>query len=146
MTYDPRQLSPASQEILAAMTEYHRERLLLLERDMEDKRRAKAAGEKFSLARAVMAMGTGRLDGAERSLLEKTATLAGVHFDPQRVFLPWAMLKPEQRDLTVASAGSAGYLVATSVGSAVDVLRGWSVVASAGITHMDGLVGDMVQL
>src|SRR6266571_1073776 len=101
----------------------------------------------FSLARTILDMSAGALQGADRELLEKTAMMVGLHFDPQRVFVPWALLRDhadlEVRDLTVASAGSAGYLVATSNAAAArDVLRGWSVALSAGVTVLDGLVDN----
>jgi len=103
--------------------------------------------QRFSLARTILDMSAGALQGADRKLLETTATLAGVHFDLQRIYLPWSLLKShddlDARDLTVASAGSAGYLVATSNDAARDVLRGYSVTLSAGITAIDGLVGDL---
>lgn len=133
--FNPYQLSPASQEILRAMTDYHAERLQILERDLEDKRRKVAAGEEFSLARTILAMsGPGALGRADRVLLEKCSELVGRPFDAQRVFLPWALLK---RDLTVANASAAGYLVGLSYGAAADVLRGWSITAGAGITFAD---------
>ena len=143
--YNPHQLSPASQEILRAMTEYHAERLHILEGDLEQKRRAKDAGEGFALARTILGMArpAGRMDGPDREFLERSASLVGRTFDSQRVFIPWAALK---RDLTVANASAAGYLVGLSYGAAADVLRGWSVTAGAGITFVDatGSGGHMI--
>lgn len=140
--YDPHQLSPASREILEQMTAYHAERLHIMERDLEDKRRAKAAGEEFSLARTITAMAAphDHLARPDRMVLEQCAALAGRHFDPQRVFLPWELLR---RDLTVANAGAGGYLVGLSIGAARDVLRAWSVTASAGLTFVDAQGGGV---
>ena len=146
---NPHVLSAELQSVLDVQIDYHRAKLHQFQR-RQDRLAAERAGKKpFSLARAVRDMGHGGLksESPDYQLLEKAATLAGVHFDPHRVFIPWALLQPqrelEQRDLTVASAGTGGYLVATSVGSAVDLLSGWSVVASAGITLLDGLVGGL---
>jgi len=141
--YPQQPLSQTSQGILAEMVSYHTTRLEAWEREREAKQRLKDGAKPFSLSRAILGMASGSMDAAERNLLEKAAALAGVHFDAQRIFLPWALLQPETRDLTVASAGSGGYLVATSYGAARDTLRGWSVALSAGITVIDGLVGDM---
>jgi HK97 family phage major capsid protein len=138
--YNPHQLSQASQEILEQMTAYHAERLQIMERDLHEKRRTKAAGEEFSLARTIRNMMNGaRPELADRELLEKCSALVGRHFDPQRVFLPWKVL---DRTLTVATASAAGYLVGVSYGAARDVLRGWSVTAGAGITFAEGVQGS----
>jgi HK97 family phage major capsid protein len=56
----------------------------------------------------------------------------GRHFDPHRVVIPFSMLSA-QRDLTVASASAAGYLVGEEQARVVDVLRGWSIAADGGV-------------
>jgi hypothetical protein len=111
MAYDPNRLSDAAQEILRSMTDYHRERLHVMERELDAKRRLSEAGSPFSLARTVVRMASpdAAPAGPDRALLERCSALAGVHFDPQRVFLPWALLS--RRDPTTTNAGSAGYLV-----------------------------------
>ena len=135
------------QNLLDAQTSFHRAKYLQYSKHLDRLDDERAAKGRASLAKTIAAMAAGQLDGSERSLLEKCAALAGVNFDAQRVFIPWALLKSpadlEIRDLTVASAGSAGFLVATSNDAARDVLRGWSVTLNAGITTLDGLIGDL---
>jgi hypothetical protein len=140
-------LSAELQNLLEAQVQYHQEKLSVHQRRLDrlaDERLSR--GYRFSLARVILNMAGGQLDGDDRKLLERCATLAGSlnPNDPQRVFIPWEMLKRDQRDLTSASAGSAGYLVASSYGAARDVLRGWSVAVGAGITVIDALGGDVV--
>jgi HK97 family phage major capsid protein len=123
-----------------SLVNYHTERLWA-EQDRRARRRSRQGAGGFSLKRSIENMGYGALDGGDRELLEKCAKIAGVPFDPNRVFLPWALLK---RDLTVAGAASAGYLVGTSVGAAADILRGWSFSFSAGATFMGGLQDNLL--
>lgn len=98
---------------------------------------------RFSLARVVsqMSHATGVRDGFERELCGAAATAAGEGFDPHRVLIPLQALST--RDMTAASAPGGGYLVATDIGSPIDVLRPWSVVAEAGVTVMPGLTGNV---
>jgi HK97 family phage major capsid protein len=97
-------------------------------------------GGAFSFRRMFAGMQAGHLDGLEREVLEQSARDARENFDPQRVRVPWALFG---RDLTAATANAGGYLVATDVGAAVDVLRPWSVTARAGLTFLEGLVGNL---
>ncbi len=135
----PQQLDPDLRLLRESLVDYHTERLL-----GEQERRAGRFREQgpsdFSLRRTVLAMADGSLGGGDRAVLDRFHGLSGGlgTLDPQRVFLPWALF----RDMTVASAASAGYLVATSVGGAADALRGWSVTASAGVTFVDNLAGN----
>jgi len=62
-------------------------------------------------------MAAGRLDGYERTFLEEASRIAGLHFDPQRVVLPWGLLA---RDVT--ASGSGGALVASEKLSALGAL------------------------
>ena len=144
---DPNQLRAEFQNLLDEQTNFYRAKYLQYSKNQDRIDAERVRKKRTSLARAIMSMGSGGLDGAERAQLQDCATLAGVHFDAQRIFLPWALLKShddlELRDLTVANAGAAGYLVATSNGAMRDVLRGWSVALNAGVTVIDGLVGDM---
>src|SRR5262245_48933995 len=118
--------------ILDANTDFTRSRLELEQERRMRSARVAAGGENLSLAQMILASADNVLYGPPREFAETLATLSGVQgeFHSQRLFLPWAMLEPRllarlygERDLTVASAASAGYLVATSVGAAQDVLR-----------------------
>ena len=99
--------------------------------------------ERFSLRRffAALRSGDGVRDGFERELCSANAKMLGLAYDPMKPMLPWQAL--DKRDLTVASAGGGGYLVGTKVRPAVDILRGFSVAADAGITGLEGLVGNV---
>lgn len=93
-------------------------------------------GGAFSFARAVIGLADGHLDGLERETFQESAKRAGMPFDPQRVFVPWSLMT---RDLNTAGPGAGGYLVGTSTGEALDVLRPWSVTARAGIDSVENL-------
>jgi HK97 family phage major capsid protein len=98
---------------------------------------------RFSLARVLecMASPDGLRTGYEAEICGATATMAGTTHDQHRVMIPLHAL--QTRDMTVASASGGGYLVGTEMGSPIDVLRPWSVVASAGVTVLPGLVGNL---
>ncbi len=95
----------------------------------------------FSVARvfATLADG-GLLDGYEKKICSAAAMAAGEHFEKNAPIIPWSALA--QRDATVA--GSGGYLHATDVGLAADVLRPYSVVVNAGAQVVENLVGNLV--
>lgn len=93
-------------------------------------------GGAFSFSRALVGLADGRLDGLEKETLQETARKAGQNFDPQRVFVPWSLMT---RDLSTTSPSVGGYLVGTSTGEALDVLRPWSVTARAGIDSIENL-------
>jgi HK97 family phage major capsid protein len=112
------------------------------EQEKRARRFREASGEKkFNLARAIVGMATGQMAHVDREFLEQCAGFAGMaNFDPQRVYIPWKLLDVsyDQRDLTVASASAAGYLVSSSVGAAHDILRRLgSRTAKAGITIIE---------
>jgi len=139
-------LSQELQNILDAQIDYHRAKLHQFQTRQEKLFHERHGPKNFSLARAILDMSVGSLTGGDREFLERCAIFGGVFggLDPQRVFIPWTLLQDAQRDLTVANAASAGFLVAASVGAVRDVLRGWSVALSAGITVIDGLEGALV--
>lgn len=74
-------------------------------------------------------------------ILEAAAQRAKKSFDPQRVELPWELLMT--RDLTVGTSTSGGYLVGTAAATPLDILRGFSMTANAGLTFVSGLTGSL---
>lgn len=130
-------LDPDLKVLHDVLSDYHRDRLFLEQERRTRKTRAAAAEGAFSLGRTIDGMTREALSGPDREFLERCALLGGQRgLDAQRIFLPWQVFT---RALTVANAAQAGFLVGTSVGTAADVLRGWSVAVSAGITYLDGL-------
>lgn len=100
---------------------------------------------RFSLARVIAEMEhpTGLRDGYEREICGGAAMSVGENFDQHRVLIPFAALAT--RDLSATGGGSAGgYLVGTALGEPFDVLRPWSVVASAGMTVLPNLRENFV--
>jgi Phage capsid family len=102
-----------------------------------------APAQRFSLVKVLQDLnaGAGVRDGFEREVCGGLATIQGRHHDPERPMLPWPALAV--RDLTASVAASGGYLVGTTPTTAVDVLRGFSVVADAGMTILEGLLGNV---
>jgi HK97 family phage major capsid protein len=96
----------------------------------------------ISRAIAAMAQPAGLKGTPEHEFFETTAKLSGQHFDSQRIVVPFAML--QQRDLTVATAAAAGYLVATDSHECIDILRPFSVTARMGLVLETGLIGNQV--
>ncbi|MDR4467538.1 MAG: phage major capsid protein [Nitrospira sp.] len=96
---------------------------------------ARPKNPRLNLARAVVDLSYGKLNGEDREVLEETAKRNGKPFDSQRPFI-------EFRDLVAAVGSAGGYLKSTEVREVVDILRPWSVVAQAGMLVEDGLVGD----
>lgn len=96
---------------------------------------ARPKNPRLNLARAVMDLSYGKLNGEDREVLEETAKRNGKPFDSQRPYI-------EFRDLVAAVGSAGGYLKSTEVREAVDILRPWSVTARAGVLVEDGLVGD----
>ncbi len=94
---------------------------------------------RFSLGRAIREAATerGLHDGYEKEVCGGAALMSGGHHDPHRIIVPFGALA--QRDLTATSAAAGGYLIGTATPEPVDILRTWSVVASAGITTLTGL-------
>lgn len=98
---------------------------------------------KFSLARLLTQMSQphGLRDGYERELAGATAAAHGEAFDQHRVYVP---LGAFTRDMTAAGVSGSNYLVGSRLGSPIDVLRPWSVVARSGVTVMEGLTGNLL--
>ena len=97
---------------------------------------------RFSVARALNGMLSTRGlcgDSYEAQITASAALIGGGRHDPHRIVLPWSAFG--RRDLTAASAPGGGYLVGQEKQRPVDVLRSYSVVARAGVTMLDGLVG-----
>jgi HK97 family phage major capsid protein len=103
-------------------------------------------GGSFSMARAIRGMVENHHDGIEREMLQEAARQAGAEpYDaahPRRIVLPWSYFV---RDLQVATGAGGGYLAATSVNEALDILRPWSVAARAGVTVIERLRDSVTQ-
>lgn len=100
--------------------------------------------EHFSIARALGAQAKGRyveLTGVERTVCESAALLAHQEFNPNRLWVPLSALSV--RALSTIPGPKGGYLAALDTIEAVDVLRPWSVVASAGVQILTGLAGNL---
>ena len=95
---------------------------------------AKPNREPFNVARMLLALSEERFDGPEFSVLRRTL---GDAFNPRAPIIPLAELT---RDLT--ASGSGGYLVPTDTPAPQSLLRTYSVVAQAGVTILDGMVGN----
>lgn len=100
-----------------------------------------AEGRRFQFGRALNAMLTerGLQDGYEAEICSSAALIQGRHHHPHKIVLPFSAFT---RDLTVAASSAGGYLVSNEKQRPVDVLRPWSVTAAAGMTVLDGLVGN----
>ena len=100
---------------------------------------------KYSLVRLINAMATGdwRKAGFEREASEATAKRLGI--TPQGAFVPYDWFASQKRDLTVGTNSAGGYTKATELmaGDFITLLRNRTVVANAGATILDGLVGDI---
>lgn len=136
-------LTPAAEGILAELTEYHRHNLRNVQESLRRKREAGNRSKPISLARALRAMASpsGLRESPEGEFFETIAKLSGGSYDPQRIVIPWVLIR---RDLSAATASSAGYLIHTETQEVVDLLRPWSVTARAGITVETNLIGDQV--
>jgi HK97 family phage major capsid protein len=124
-------LEQARRSVALELSRYYRE---LSGNEPEEPRR-------FSFSRVISAMTNprGLVDGYEAEVCGAAATLAGRRHDPNRVIIPLSAFK---RDLLTSSASAGGYLVSSRKMRPADVLRSWSVAARAGITVLDGLVGN----
>lgn len=96
----------------------------------------------FSLGNVVRALASsGCVDGFERELLQDAAMRGGTNFDPLAPVIPWSLLA--ERDMTVAGTSGSQNLVGADVGTPADILRPWSVVASAGCSVLSGLQASL---
>ena len=97
----------------------------------------------FSFSRLISSMtleGT-RLDGYEREVVDEIIRGTGGYFSNVRHPIPLQLLsdptiRPDilVRDLTAGISSAGGYLVGAQTAPVADLLRPWSVTASAGIT------------
>ncbi len=140
---NPMQLSDTSQKMLDHITDYHRKQFYDLDALSDKEQRFKSRNQRASLARAFdqMIHHGGVCAGPEAEFFQECARLAGRRFDRNKLYVPFAVLT--QRDLTAASASSAGYLVGTANAKAQDILRPFSAVVSAGITVEENQVGNI---
>lgn len=122
------------QSIVDTLANFHESRMYDWLDRQEELRRPK--NPRLSLARTVLGLSRGKLNGEDLECLEETA---------RRNNLPFDALKPyvEFRDLSAAVASAGGYLKQTEVREAVDILRPWSVTARSGMFIESGLVGDI---
>lgn len=101
-------------------------------------------GGAFSFRRMLEGLVANKLDGLERESLQEAARVAGVQYEPFKPVIPWAAFTGGfTRDLIAASAGLGGYLAATEVGEAADILRPFSVTARMGVQFIERLKGNM---
>ena len=122
------------QSIVDVFTDFHERRMYdWLDRQEEIR---KPKNPRLSLARTVMGLAHGKLNGEDREVLEEAARRNNQLFDPLRPYI-------EFRDLSAAVAGAGGYLKPTETREAIDILRPWSVTAKAGVLVESGLVGDI---
>lgn len=96
----------------------------------------------FSVARALTQMTThaGLRDGREVEVCGSAALIAGGRHDPHKVVFPFSAFA--RRDLQASVYLAGGALVSSQVEMVRDVLRPFSVTASAGATILPGLVGN----
>ena len=98
--------------------------------------------EAFSLVRLLNASIHGRAQtGREEEVVAAGAMLMGQHPDPNRFWIPLLALG---RSMNTTVGGKGGYLVGPDTLDAVDVLRPWSVSASAGATLLTGLTEGLI--
>jgi HK97 family phage major capsid protein len=96
--------------------------------------------QQFSIARVLAEAATevGLRSGLEFEVCTEAARAAGKAYDGNRPFIPWRAFRASP-DLNVGTAAAGGYLVATTVADAVDILRPVSAVARAGMTVLPNL-------
>lgn len=98
---------------------------------------------RFSMTRVFSALKseTGLRSGYEREVSAAFAVARGLHYDPNRPEIPFSLLA--QRDLTAGTGSAGGYLAGTQTATAVDALRGASVVVDGGVDVLEGLIGNV---
>jgi len=134
------ELSQAAQGILDEITEYHRGRLFVFQQAASGRKRLDDRRGHASIARAIeQMMSDAGLEGAEYEWSKETSRLAPAPLGNDRHRL-WIPLSALTRDLNVASAGAAGYLVEAAVQPARDLLRPWSFTLQAGVQTAESMV------
>ena len=102
--------------------------------------------QSYSLVRAIRAMVSGDWRGAQLEKEASEATAKRLGITPQGLLVPYDwMARTEQRDLTKGTATAGGHTVDTELlsNSFIDMLMAQMVLKQAGITTLDGLVGDL---
>ena len=100
--------------------------------------------QRYSIARAIMGMASGKLEGIEKEAHEAAAKRQHEFAASGRNFVvPYDVLS--KRDQLVGTASLGGNLKATNLlaGEYIDILRNQLVLAEAGARYMPGLVGDI---
>lgn len=108
--------------------------------------------EKYSILSAILGKydaimrHAGQLDGPGFTGLEAEcdkalASKLGAHPNSGRIFIPSEVL---YRDLTVGLATAGGFLVGTSIGSFIEMLRNRSVAFRMGVQRAPGQVGSLI--
>ena len=90
------------------------------------------------------------LDGYEREVVDEITRAAGGYFDCMRMPIPVQLLsdptvRPDvlARDLSAGISAAGGYLVGAQTAPVADLLRPWSVTASAGVTLLPVPTGKL---
>jgi len=105
----------------------------------------------FSIAKAINACASRDWKGAEFELeaIKAVAQRMGKTPDPHKFYVPFEVLMRKmpvrqdgKRDLTVASAGGGGYLVATENMGFIDMLYNRSVAFNMGVRRLSGLTAS----
>lgn len=96
----------------------------------------------YSIVRAIRAVVDGNWSGATLEREASAATAKILKRDPQGFFIPYDIAE-NRRDLTVGAASAGGYLIGTSMGSLIEMLRNRMLVRQLGATVLGGLIGDV---
>ena len=100
----------------------------------------------FSFMRAIRAQAFPREPrfqedaGFERECSQAAEKVAGK--TAQGIMVPYDVMRPQQRDLTVGTDSAGGYLVETDLVGWIELLRNKMMVMQMGAQSMSGLVGD----
>lgn len=104
----------------------------------------------FSLLRAINACmeKDWKLAPFELECSRAVATKIGAAPNPHKFYVPFEVMTrqlpvPMKRDLTVATAGAGGYLVATENAGFIEILRNRSVAFNMGARRLSGLQGSL---
>lgn len=101
--------------------------------------------QKFSFARAITAISDKdwKNAGFELECSRSIAQKLGHSPDPHKFYVPFEVMEPKRRDLDVATAGAAGYLVGTENMGFIEMLRNRSVAFQMGARRLSGLQGSV---
>lgn len=108
---------------------------------------------RFSLLRALRSISTtGRLEGIEKEVSDAAKKHLKRDIKENAILLPEDILNPRfrefdprtsQRAQNVTTATAGGFLVPTTLGPMIELLRNKMALANAGITMLNGLTGDV---